>query len=587
MRKPESLAHSYLVKEGIASFETTDDRLLYTLYAFVLLDTKLGQSTASSLRLRDARLLSTVSVVVLIMTRLGWHYQKLTITANKSTLYQAFQAFGPGSSSSQLFEWLTVTGEQKIPAGAKPRQLGFHNFHLQQATSTMFFTNTSLSLFSPYTLAFLFSLSIPLSRVPSLPSLIIAHLSLFSLFPIYKLGDFPVDTPTSASVVTPSVPRWVDEELAFLSEAEILRRALAPGSVIYTHSSYPSRVEYVIAQSGLQEIMEIGEGTQGTVFEMTGDNMVVKKEKPGNEQLWSNLYQEFTVHINVATAFLRYRDLNQYSVMIPQPAYYIPKHCDRFWDGLEDKFPEGHRSRSNAMVMERVLPLPKRIRTALAAHFHPPMANGNPVDPATVKRIVEDVPNKNCLVRPYLGRHAARRRTELRSLRNFSLTLPDMEALGMDVNDLAERLGKTFAIMHWGADADGNDVEFVLGTCLLPPASSDDGPTPSSAPASALEQAVQAREVNLVMLDFGRCNSISLQNQPATVVYQLYMAAMGSRTTGLYIPHPRHSPRLFSVFRRAYIETGQTILGERRLQYKFDAEVFMYRYEDYAVVCLE
>lgn len=378
------------------------------------------------------------------------------------------------------------------------------------------------------------------------------------------------------------------EEPVELTEFEILKRGLTVDTRIYASSSYPHRVHRVITEAAPQEIIAIGEGTQGTIFEMTGDAMVVKKEKPGHHRLWPNLYDEFTLHIHVALVFDRFREeYGDCDVRIPRPSHFIPAGCDAFWNELLDRFPPGYRRRTDVMVMQKILPLPKRIRRALVTLLHPPMANGAPVDPAIIQTIVDHPANKYCLVRPYLGQYASRPRTELRSLLNLSIGLDEMEALDVDVKGLARRLGEAFAILHWDAQVDGNNVDFVLGTRLLPPsAASSDAGDDNDGPVPDWQPAVQCREVNLFMIDFGRCNRVCLCSQPVEVVHQLYMAAMGSRTTGRYIPHPYHSPPLFAVFQQAYAETGQAILERRGLHGKFHALSFMHQYEANAQIFL-
>ncbi|ROT39517.1 hypothetical protein SODALDRAFT_331635 [Sodiomyces alkalinus F11] len=341
-------------------------------------------------------------------------------------------------------------------------------------------------------------------------------------------NESSTDTPTPTPSCTPPIPLSAAQEFASLSDTEALKQALALKSVIYTHSSYFSRVRQARDPNREAEIIVIGEGTQGTIFEMIGDGMVVKKEKPEQQGRMFCLQEEFTMHIAVNAAFKRYRDHARCDVLIPYPFYYVPKDYADFWNELEHDF---------------------------------------------------------------------------HSLRNFHLTLPEMEELGMDVKALAAQLGKAFAIMHWGAEADGNDVEFVLGTRILPSSSSSSAASsPSSSPSSSPgsprparratawaneDPNFQRREVNLFMVDFGRCNRVSLRNGPPPVVYQLYKAAMASGANELYVPHPRQTPRLFRAFRQAYVEVAEAILKDRGLQNRFNADAFMWDFEDYAEVCLK
>ncbi|KAK7455039.1 hypothetical protein Landi51_03248 [Colletotrichum acutatum] len=73
--------------------------------------------------------------------------------------------------------------------------------------------------------------------------------------------------------------------------------------------------------------------------------------------------------------------------------------------------------------------------------------------------------NKHCLIRIYLGRRRMNQRVENKfSLRNFELTLDKMEILGVDPQQYVQPMAEALAVMHWAAQIDGADVEFVLGS---------------------------------------------------------------------------------------------------------------------------
>ena len=78
----------------------------------------------------------------------------------------------------------------------------------------------------------------------------------------------------------------------------------------------------------------------------------------------------------------------------------------------------------------------------------------------------DDPDNKDCLVRIYLGeREPIRQQSEsYDTLRNFPLRLNMMEDLEIEVSQLAKEMAIGLAIMHWQAQVDGMDVEFVLGS---------------------------------------------------------------------------------------------------------------------------
>lgn len=90
-----------------------------------------------------------------------------------------------------------------------------------------------------------------------------------------------------------------------------------------------------------------------------------------------------------------------------------------------------------------------------------------------IKRSTAD---KVCIVRAYLGRRRFRRsdystrarpsRFQAVSLRNFPLYIDQMEEnLNISPEHLehySKVMARTLAIMHWLAEVDANDVEFVL-----------------------------------------------------------------------------------------------------------------------------
>lgn len=49
------------------------------------------------------------------------------------------------------------------------------------------------------------------------------------------------------------------------------------------------------------------------------------------------------------------------------------------------------------------------------------------------------------------------------TLRNYNLCLDQMLELNLPVTTFAETMGEALAIIHWGANVDAYDIEFVLG----------------------------------------------------------------------------------------------------------------------------
>ncbi len=128
-------------------------------------------------------------------------------------------------------------------------------------------------------------------------------------------------------------------------------------------------------------------------------------------------------------------------------------------------------------------------------------------------------------------------------------------------------MGKAFAIMHWGAGVNGDDVEFVLGT--------------STAQDHDEEAGFQHRSVGFYLLDFGQCDYVDLSKAPEAV-YQAFKGTMVTGDNQLFIPHYNKSPKLFAAFREGYIGAGEAILVKKGLETQFSIEDFMKEYEEYA-----
>ncbi|KAJ0317229.1 hypothetical protein COL5a_011206 [Colletotrichum fioriniae] len=148
------------------------------------------------------------------------------------------------------------------------------------------------------------------------------------------------------------------------------------------------------------------------------------------------------------------------SYAMPRPGYIVQVEDLQAWKIAHRKEIKSHSGfffdPSAIMVSERILPLPRSIREALVSVFCPSDmkadASNNPA-------------NKHCLIRLYLGRRRMNQRVENKfSLRNFELTLDKMEILGVDPQQYVQPMAEALAVMHWAAQIDGADVEFVLGS---------------------------------------------------------------------------------------------------------------------------
>lgn len=358
-------------------------------------------------------------------------------------------------------------------------------------------------------------------------------------------------------------------ELEFMPDSAILPRLLSLRSVISTTSSFSRQFQSACTRPELQKINQIGSGLQGAVFEVVGQVLAFKKENPGNETLSSNLRREFTIHRDVSAAFDQYKQTTHSQIHVPKPHEFISKtQHHTFWDENFPKMPLAYRTRGDVVKMDRILPLPKVVRKAIITHL---CVRDQNLDATDLECLVNEPKNKHCLARVYLGQTIGPMNLDASApLRNFPLYLGFMEELGIDTVALATEMGKAYAVLHWGAGVNGDDVEFVLGTSTI------------DAPRAFVEQPdFQHRAVGLYLLDFGQCETVDL-TQDCDVVYQAFKGAMVTGDNQRFIPHYSRSPGLFAVFKTGYMDAGNAILSRKQLSDKFSMADFMQEYEDYA-----
>ncbi|VUC27991.1 unnamed protein product [Clonostachys rosea] len=343
----------------------------------------------------------------------------------------------------------------------------------------------------------------------------------------------------------------------------VLNKTLSITTTISTTSSFARLYQQASSRPDLQHLIQIGEGLQGAIFEQVGKTLVIKKESPENETRASRLDKEYKSHTHISLAFQTFEPLVESGVFVPRPATMIPSTDLSFWNENLGKFPPDYQIPTTVVKMERILPIPKVGRKALIAHFYPWAQSS--IDEEVVQKILSAQPNKHCLVRIYLGRKTCEFDSDNFSLRNFPLCLDAMKNIGVKVEALARSMGKAYAIVHWGACYNGDDVEFVFGTLLS---------------EAHLEQTFQSRAVRLCLLDFGQCELVNMERD-AEMVYMSFHGAMVLGDNQWFIPHCHRDPDLFNHFRAGYIDAGNIILHQKGWASKFNMNDFMTGYEEY------
>ncbi|KAI4217317.1 MAG: hypothetical protein LQ351_000626 [Letrouitia transgressa] len=279
----------------------------------------------------------------------------------------------------------------------------------------------------------------------------------------------------------------------------------------------------------------IGLGTCGSVFEIPGTEMVYKK---GTNE--ASIWQDYCLTKKVHNAIEDVHTMIQKAF----PSLTIPKTpaCDEFHTAndelfwTEDKlrrFPTSHRTRQPLFRATRILPLAQDIREELIDLYF---------DEEDQQGAKDDPDNQDCLARVYLGeRESTRQQTEgYTSLRNFELRLNMMEDEDLDldldvkITDLASEIAIGLAIMHWQAQVDAMDTEFVLG----------------SSPTC---------ETHLWMLDFDKSTTIELTAEH--VDKRLVPAFLGNDP---YYPMPKDDDTaLWNEFCSVYLKASETILSAK------------------------
>lgn len=152
--------------------------------------------------------------------------------------------------------------------------------------------------------------------------------------------------------------------------------------------------------------------------------------------------------------------------------------------------------------------MPRRTREILIQRYCPE---------SLVEEIKGSDANRDCLIRPYLGRRrrvvVSTRTSRFResSLRNFPLHLDQMEELGIPVTDIAalpKIMAEALAMMHWYGEIDAKEVEFVPAPSSPPSPSSSSSSSFSSGPSPVINNILGPHVMRTLDFDCRRKMSI-------------------------------------------------------------------------------
>lgn len=293
-----------------------------------------------------------------------------------------------------------------------------------------------------------------------------------------------------------------------------------------------------IEAAGTSTLHTIGQGFCGTVWAASETGYAFKREDGGPDR---SLINDFEMHHRVIQSFRTLPTL-QFRIQIPACYDFIEATDQKWWSVNHQKFPPGYTTPCNMIQSQRIPPFSDTIRRVLISKYCPPKI---------MQEIIASDPNKDCLVRPYLGRRRTRKphttmsRFTAFSLRNFPLHIDQFEELGMtthDVSQYARAMAETLAIMHWVGEIDGNDIEFVLAPLCTDP--------PLKMESDALG------DHSMWVLDFDLCRRMAMDSKG---VEQAAAAFWGNDP---YYPRPGlEGDILWSVFREYYIQISGTCIG--------------------------
>lgn len=343
---------------------------------------------------------------------------------------------------------------------------------------------------------------------------------------------------------------------------DILHHFLSPNSV--GESTNASFVREYTASFRRDDIgfRKIGFGQCGLVFERPGWPYVAKVSRPRfGDALWLDFYQ----HVKISEVFQN----RKVECRVPAVYGHVSRDDSNWWTEMLPLLPEPTADfpmPSNALLSERILPLSRTARNALIDLYCPE---------ALGESAKLDGTNRDCLARIYLGR---RRTNATKSsnftLRNFNLHLDQMVALDLPVCDFARTMGEALAVIHWDANVDGYDMEFVLGGEPVMEHQGEhklpSGHTPGMQPHTITMQPMS--KINLTKkttsvwcLDFNLCTSWPEDigwTDADGLINQLVIAFFENDP---YYPLPlmgtELEERLWSVFQEAYLGTAAEVVS--------------------------
>ncbi|KIY00432.1 uncharacterized protein Z520_04117 [Fonsecaea multimorphosa CBS 102226] len=296
--------------------------------------------------------------------------------------------------------------------------------------------------------------------------------------------------------------------LTFLDEAclrqyspeQLLNRMLSLKSYIHTKKN---QAGYHLPE--LEGFTQVGKGQCGSVWAFPDTTKVLKVMNKGKED---QLHNDYCNHARIEEAFRQTLSSFRRNISLPKLGPWVGPGNEMFWEEHRSLFVPGDSVQpTSGFVSERIFPVQGPVRSAIVDAFAPRDVKRNK------KAFLSHQENQDCLIRIYLGRRQNRQTTNTFRLRNFDMTVNEMEFLQLDTVLYAEILAQMLAIIHWKANLDANDVEFVFGGAPV----HKELPTAAELQATAIADIGKLmspidfhhRSIGIWVLDFDQCKDFS------------------------------------------------------------------------------
>jgi len=338
--------------------------------------------------------------------------------------------------------------------------------------------------------------------------------------------------------------------------SDVLKTILSRKSNVSTSFNLAERANRVRAVATKHELRVIGFGTCGSVFELPETDVAYKKGAD-TSAMWNDFRLTNAVHNAVRETRDMLQEAFEESTIPCTPRchnFHLPESA-AWWNANLQRFPQDHRRPGAVFLVDRILPLPQQMREELIRLYFEDSEEGQ-------EEAIKDEENQACLVRVYLGeRETLKQQSEpYDSLRNFPMRLNMIEELGLEKSALAAEMAMGLAIIHWQAQVDGMDTEFVLGSAAEKPLEESEGYTKDTPPREVYATNFKRRPIHMWMLDFDKATPITFTNED--VDKKLVPAFLGNDP---YFPRPDVDEQLWEEFSSAYLKVSKAILKSRKV----------------------